>query len=275
MTMLPQRGGARIPATAAKTSTHAATTHAAAGLTPLLNDPAALRARDKPQLRRYEVSVLAPNGDILDSRHIAPALPLFEDAVCAFTRGSMVMTEHGPIAVEDLLPGDRLLTDDGHSAPLMWKGSTQIIPGRPDARGRQHRLTRIMADSFGMQKPMTDVLAGPSARILKTPVHLRKLAGGEPLLTNVQEFVDGMSVIETAPPTAVQVFHLCLPHHSVIQVGGLGFETYHPGANALRMTSPAMRGVFLSLFPQLNDLRDFGPQVHARTGDGEIDALSA
>jgi len=242
---------------------------------PILQDPAALRARSRPQLRRYEVSALADNGDIVDSRHIAPALPLFENAFSAFTRGSMIETETGPIAVEDLLPGDRIVTRDGAAQTLMWKGSTQIVPGRPDAKGRYHPLVRFMTDSFGMQAPMSDVLAGPSARILKTPGHLRALAGQNPLLTPVEEFVDGINVIETAPPTAVQLFHLCLERHAVIRVAGLEFETYHPGENALRMVSPALREVFLQLFPHISAICDFGPQIYARTGDGEVDALSA
>lgn len=242
---------------------------------PILQDPAALRARTRPQLRRYEVSVLAPNGDIVDSRHIAPALPLFEAAFSAFTRGSMIETEAGPIAVEDLLPGDRILTRDGHYRTLMWKGSTQVVPGRPDAKGRYNPLTRITADSFGMQVPMSDVLAGPGARLLRTPGHLRHLTGGEPLLTPVGEFLDGMNVIETAPPTAVQLYHLCLERHAVIRVAGLEFETYHPGTNALRLVSPTMREVFLKLFPHISEIGDFGPQLYARAGDGQIDAISA
>lgn len=242
---------------------------------PILQDPAALRARSRPQLRRYEVSVLAPNGDIVDSRHIAPALPLFETAFSAFTRGSMIETETGPIAIEDLLPGDRILTRDGSYQTLMWKGSTQIVPGRPDAKGRYTPLVRIMADSFGMQTPMSDVVAGPAARLLKTPGHLRHLSGDAPLLTPVGEFLDGMQVIDTAPPTAVQLYHLCLEKHAVIRVAGLEFETYHPGTNALRLVSPTMREVFLKLFPHITSIGAFGPQLYARAGDGQIDAISA
>lgn len=242
---------------------------------PILQDPAALRARNRPQLRRYEVSALRPNGDIVDSRHIAPALPLFEDAFCAFTRGSMIETEQGPIAIEDLLPGDRIVTQDGSLQPLLWKGSTMMVPGRPDAKGRFHRLARIMADSFGVQKPLSYVLAGPSARILKTPGHLRALAGASPMLTPVREFIDGISVIETAPPMPVQLFHICLPRHAVIKVAGLEFETYHPGITALQMISHAMRSVYLDLFPHINQPTDFGPQVYPRAGDGQVNALSA
>ncbi len=243
--------------------------------TPLTHDPAALRSQPKPQLRRYDVSALLPNGEIAETRHIAPALPLFEDAFCAFSRGSMVATDIGPIAVEDLLPGDQIVTTDGAVEPLIWKGSTTLVPGRPGPQGRNLRLTRIMADSFGMERPMSYVIAGPSARLLHTPHHLRAISGGEPMLTPVQEFQDGMNVIETAPPTAVELFHLCLPRHAVIRVAGLEFETYHPGQNATRVLSHAMRSVFMNLFPHISQESDFGALVHARAGDGQMDAISA
>lgn len=241
----------------------------------LLQDPAALRARNRPQLRRYDISILAANGDIVQSRHIAPALPLFENAFLAFSRGSLVETEFGPVAIEDLLPGDRVLDGNGAPQTVLWKGATTIQPGRADPRGRVHNLTRIMADSFGMQRPMSCIIAGPSARILRTPGHLRKLLGGEPTLTPVQEFIDGTNVIETAPPTPVELFHLCLQTHAVIRIGGIEFETFHPGTHSLRLVSQAMRSVFLSLFPHLHELSDFGPQVFPRSGDGDIDAMTA
>ncbi|SFT98172.1 Hint domain-containing protein [Sedimentitalea nanhaiensis] len=237
-----------------------------------INDPAALRAQHKPQLRRYEVLSLRPGGGIAETCHVAPALQLFEDAFCAFSRGSMVETETGLVAVEDLLPGDRIITGDGTAQPLLWKGRTTLVPGRPGSQGRNLRLTRIMADSFGIQRPMSYVLAGPSARLLNTPDHLRAQADGMRVLTPVQQFQDGMNVIETAPPTAVELFHICLPRHAVIRVAGLEFETYHPGPDALRTLSPAMRAVYLNLFPHIDQCADFGDLAHARAGDGPMDA---
>lgn len=240
----------------------------------LLQDPAALRSPHRPQLRRYEVSSLLPNGNVVQTRHIAPALSLFEDAFCAFSRGSLIDTDVGPMAIEDLLPGDRVIIQDGSAQEVMWKGSTTIVPGRADQRGRQHRLVRIMADSFGMQRPMSGVIAGPSARLLATPGHLRSLAGDQQILTPVGEFVDGMSVIETAPPTPVEIFHICLRRHAAIKVDGLQFETYHPGVKAVRTISHAMRSIYLNLFSHIDKLTDFGPQAFARAGDGEHDAIA-
>ncbi|MEX0301839.1 MAG: Hint domain-containing protein, partial [Leisingera sp.] len=138
----------------------------AADANAFLQDPAALRSATKPQLRRYDVSSLLPSGAISETRHIAPALPLFEDAFCAFSRGSLVETAQGPIAVEDLLPGDEILTSGGGSQPLVWIGRTSLLPARPDSRGRSLRLTSFMADSLGLQKPAASLVVGPAARLL-------------------------------------------------------------------------------------------------------------
>ncbi len=229
----------------------------------------------KAQLRRYEVSTLLKNGDVEQTRHIAPALPMFEDAFCAFTRGSLIETAQGPMAIEDLMPGDSVLTQDGASETVLWKGSVTLIPGREDSRGRTRPLTRIMADTFGMQKPLSGVITGPAARLLGTPTHMRHLNGGQPILTPVREFQDGMSVIETLPPTPVELFHICLARHSVIRVDGLQFESYHPGVNAVRMISHSLRSIYLNLFSHIDSLSDFGPLLLPRAGDGEIDAITA
>jgi len=262
-----------IPTSLVRAAHHAVLTD------PSMKDPAAWRAQQtlqkRPQLRRYEISTLLTNGNVAHTRHLAPAMPLFEDAFCAFSRGSLVETEFGPVAIEDLQPGDRVLTTDDKAETVLWKGSTTLVPGRPGPSGRNLRLTRIMADSFGMQRPMSYVLAGPSARLLNTPNHLRALVGGAQMLTPVQEFIDGMNVIETAPPTAVELYHICLPRHAVIRVGGLEFETYHPGTSALRMVSHAMRSLFLNLFAHIDNPGDFGPLAFPRAGDGQLEALSA
>ncbi|QBF30926.1 Hint domain-containing protein [Thalassococcus sp. S3] len=229
----------------------------------------------KPQMRRYDVAALLLNGDTRQIRQVAPALPLFEDAFCAFARGSLVETQHGPLAIEDILPGDRILTASGHLEPVLWIGTTTVQPGQTTASRRDLRLTRFMADSFGMARPMSDVITGPAARVLHTPEHLRALSAGAQVLTPVQAFQDGVNVIETTPPTPVQLYHICLERHAVIRVGGLEMETYHPGPALLRTASHAMRGLFLNLFPHLGTLSDFGLLAYPRSGDGQADSISA
>lgn len=219
-----------------------------------------------PQLRRYEVKSLLPNGDIAEVRHVAPAMTLFEEAFCAFARGSLVECERGPMAIEDLLPGDRVLTRGGVAQEVIWIGKTTILPGARGGQRRSLSLTRIMADSFGMQRPMSCLITGPAARLLHIPEHLRGEDGISRILSPAASFVDSVNVIETTPPTPVELFHLCLKEHAVIRVGGLEFETYHPGPDATRMISHAMRSVFLNMFPHVEHVSDFGLLAYPRSG---------
>lgn len=231
------------------------------------------RPTARPQVRRYVTTTLLPNGDICETRHVAPALPLFEDAFCAFARGTLIETETGPVAIEDLFPGDRVLTGDGQAQEVVWKGSTTIVPGLRNIQKRDMRLTRIIPDAFGMARPMASIVCGPAARLLHTPDAYRMLTEGNRMLSPTRDFVDGMSVIETAPPTPVEMFHICLPRHATLKIGGLEFESYHPGPQASRTTGQAMRDLFLNMFPHVDSMGGFGPLAYPRTGDGQIDAL--
>lgn len=210
----------------------------------------------RPQVRRYRIRTLAENGDVQEVFQLAPALPLFEEAFSAFAHGSMIETDVGPMAVEDLLPGDRVMTRDAGPMEVRWIGSTTFVPGHASHRARNLFLTRIMSDSFGPARPSSCLLTGPSARILN--------GGDGSILTPVQALVDGMSVIETAPPAPVELFHIRLDRHAVIRVGGLEFETFHPGADAARRIGHTMRPLFLSLFPGLSGLEDFGRIAYKR-----------
>ena len=242
--------------------------------TPDFSDPAAFRGQTRPQLRRYEVSTLMPDGNVAMTRHLAPATPFFEDAFCAFSRGTLIATDTGPIAIEDLLPGDRVMTSDGKAEELVWKGTTTLVPSRPGPSGRNMKLTRITADAFGIERPYSCVVAGPSARLLNTPRHLRGAADAQ-MLTGIQEFIDGNMIIETAPPTAVELFHICLRRHATIRIAGLEFETYHPGENAPRMIGSQLRELYFSLFSHVDSFADFGPLAHPRQSDETSTALSA
>ncbi|MFS4580567.1 Hint domain-containing protein [Phaeobacter sp. C3_T13_0] len=230
----------------------------------LLKDPAAQRGTVRPQLRRYDVRCLLPNGNIAETRHVAPSLPLFEEAFTAFCRGSLVETSQGPIAIEDLLPGDELITAEGDIQPLVWKGCTSLVPSRAAQNGRSLRLTSFTADSLGETKPMSTVVAGPAARLLqRAPLPGIRLEHGASLVP-VQQYQDGMSIVETAPPTAVDLYHICLPRHAVIKVGGLPFETYHPGPEALKLVSQAIRTLYLNLFSHVDSVTGFGPLAFPR-----------
>lgn len=230
--------------------------------------------RRPPVMRKFEVSSLAPDGGTRSTHHIAPATPLFEQMASAFARGTLIATPQGPIAVEDLLPGDMLVTQEFGPLELVWVGSTSLVPNAMDQSPQMARLTRVMADSFGLGKPMSDVMFGPAARILNGRPGLRELTGSAKVLTEVRDFADGMSVIDLAPPSPVRLYHLRLRHHATISAGGLWVETYHPGLNATRTMGQNMKSLFLSFFPDIETMSDFGALTYPRVSMEKLDSLA-
>ncbi|GGX54136.1 hypothetical protein GCM10007385_22920 [Tateyamaria omphalii] len=216
---------------------------------------------DYPPLRTFEVAALRADGSRSIGTFKAPALPLFESAFSAFARGVVLASPNGGIAIEDLQPGDWLNTSSGEPAQVIWIGSSSFVPS--DA-GRRVPLIRIMADSFGQHRPSSFITVGPGARLLQTPPHLRGTTGGQPLLTPASEFVDNVNVIEVVPPTPIRLFHICLTRHAAVDVGGIEAETFHPGMGATRKVTHAQRDLFLSMFPHIAHMTDFGPLAHPR-----------
>lgn len=229
-----------------------------------------LADRARPILRRARSLALRPDGGFDEARFMIPVLPLFEGAFTAFARGALVETVQGPVAIEDLLPGDRVQTVGGAAMQVLWIGSTTVTARRDLPTERPVILHRIAADAFGPNRPMTYLVTGPAARLRQaTP-----LMGthGQRVLCPVAAFEDGIAVSRTTPPSAVDLFHLALPRHAVIRVSGIETESYHPGLGTIGAVGPAMRELFLNLFPHIAGPADFGPlacpQMDADLEDG-------
>ncbi|MGJ8627724.1 MAG: Hint domain-containing protein [Sulfitobacter sp.] len=219
------------------------------------------RRAETMKTRSFEVAALRTDGSLYIGQDKAPAMPLFESAFSAFARGTLIQTVHGDVAIEDLQPGDMINTTSGEPSKLVWIGSTSFSP--IDA-GRRIPLISIMPDSFGQSRPSSVLTVGPGARVLHTPHHLRSEAGSARMLTPVRELLDGVNVIEVVPPTPVRLFHICLERHAAVHAGGIEMETFHPGAGAMRSLPHSLQGRFLSMFPRIGHISDFGPLAHPR-----------
>lgn len=212
-------------------------------------------------MRNYEIAALRKDGSVYFSQERAPANQLFESAFSAFARGTLIQTPSGDVAIEDLAPGDMITTTNGEAAQLTWIGSGNFVPAD---RRNPMPLTRIMVDSFGNSRPNMFLTIGPAARILHRTANMR--AGNDVLrlLTLASELLDGENVIKVSPPTPVKLFHICLSHHATIFAGGLEAETFHPAGNGFESAPPSFKAKFLSMFPQIDTLQDFGKLAHLR-----------
>ena len=222
-------------------------------------------------MRKYEIAHLTSSHDIVTLQRVAPALPAFEDAFSVFGRGAILHTDTGQVAVEDLLPGDRVMTASGAYQTLLWHGSTTIIPGEQNARPEMGTMTRITADALGLARPALDIVFGPAARISHRGPGVRTLTGSDSAFVPVRDFIDQNQIIELTPSAPVQVYQLGFAGHEKIRVHGLEVESLHPGPlHQLGLRGDAL-ALYLSLFPQHRSLDDFGLMMQPRLRLRDLD----
>jgi hypothetical protein len=224
-------------------------------------------------MRRFKISSLRPNGDPCRSEQIGPALPFFEEAFSGFARGTLIKTTQGRIAIEDLRPGDQVVTAEYGPARLLWVGSMTLAPTPDDVTPPGSHLIRVTPDAFGMGKPMSNVIFGPGARLLTPAGRLRQNMRNEPILAPLRHLIDGNSVIQLTPPRPVALYHLCLEKHATINAGGLSAESFHPGSGFERKMGEKMLGLFLSFFPHIKAPHEFGGLSHLRLPHVSPDGL--
>ena len=103
---------------------------------------------------------------------------------------------------------------------------------------------------------------------------IERLTGRRAAAIPARDLIDGMGVVELTPPSAVRVFHLGFERHERILANGVEIESYHPGPARLAHLEPEQRGLFLSCFPHLDRIEDFGPPALPRLRLAELDLVA-
>ncbi len=220
-------------------------------------------ASPKPSfgVRLGDIAALKNDGSTIIGQRRIPTLSDFDHAFAAFAQGTVFKSENGFLAVEDIQPGDWLVTSTGDLEQVTWIGTAIFSQTDQD---HPMPLTRVMTDSFGENRPDSFVSFGPAARLLQTPPDLRGSAVATRLMTPANRFLDGVSVVEAFPPAPIRMFHIGLRRHVALIANGLLVESYHPGPKPVSHMSQTLRTAFQALFPHLDDLSGFGPMQFAR-----------
>jgi hypothetical protein len=222
-------------------------------------------------MRRYEVAHLRSDGTVQEFHRLAPAVSAFEDGFAALARGCLLPTDRGTVAIEDILPGDRVRTVNNSFQTVLWRGSIMVVPGKTPQSSAAGRLIRVSADALGIGRPMPDLMLGPAARLHHPTPGIAHITGHDAAFVPITDFVDGNSVFEVTPPGAVPVYQLGFAGHERILVNGVELDSHNPGnLSALGLRSD-MLDLYLDLFPQVARLEDFGLLMHPRLSLRDID----
>jgi hypothetical protein len=147
-----------------------------------------------------------PGNALADNDIVVSTVP-------CFAGGTRIATPDGPVAVEDLRIGDRVVTIDGQAEPVVWIGQRQVNCARHPEPERVWPV-RIAAGAFAAQAPLRDLFLSPDHAVYTLGV-----------LIPVKHLVNGATVAQL-PVDRMTYFHIELACHQVILAEGLPAETY-------------------------------------------------
>ncbi|MDF0598340.1 Hint domain-containing protein [Psychromarinibacter halotolerans] len=131
--------------------------------------------------------------------------------VLCFCEGTRIDTPTGPVAVEALRPGDRVLTADGAETRVRWLGRRRVAPRTQPGTAP----VRIRAGALGGGLPRRDLRLSQD--------HALALDG---CLVTAGALIDGYGVVREPAGDAFTYYHVETDRHELILAEGAAAETY-------------------------------------------------
>jgi len=177
---------------------------------------------------------------------------LKEDLVICFVRGTLLMTDRGEVAVEDLCVGDLVLTRDHGLQPVRWIGSRQLWAHELETMPNL-RPVRIRAGAMGPGVPASDLMVSPQHRVLVRSKIAQKMFGAMEVLVAAKQLVllDGIDIADDVQE--VEYFHILFDRHEVVISNGAETESLYTGPQALKSVGDEAVQEICALFPELAD----------------------
>ncbi|MDF0600827.1 Hint domain-containing protein [Psychromarinibacter sp. C21-152] len=210
----------------------------------------------------YEITYIDRNGEtktIQMNVHVdyGDTTNISIDYIC-FARGTLIEVEGGFKRVEELTPGDMVMTKDSGYQPLQWIASRKL--GRADlARNPKIRPITIKAGALGENLPEADLTVSPQHRMLVKDWRCEALFGETEMLAPAKALVNDHTVTVDHAAEEVEYFHFMFEQHEIVYANGVESESFHPGDFGLSTLDQATLEELFQIFPHLEqDVDAFG-----------------
>lgn len=166
-----------------------------------------------------------------------------------FTLGTLIATPSGERAVEELRPGDLVLTRDNGAQPLVWVGKRHFS-GRMLLENKHLRPVLIRQGALGGGVPHRDMRVSPNHRMLVSSDQTALYFQEREVLAAAKHLINHRGVHEIHPTGATYV-HFMFERHQVVLSDGAWSESFQPSDYALKGVGNAQRTEICRLFPSL------------------------
>jgi Ca2+-binding RTX toxin-like protein len=172
-----------------------------------------------------------------------------ENVIPCFTPGTLIATPKGERPVEDLRPGDRVITRDSGIQEIRWVGRKAL--DRQALLSSPHlKPILIRQGSLGHGLPERDMLVSPNHRLLVANDMTALYFDAHEVLVAAKHLVNNKG-IRAVESLGTSYIHFMFDRHEVVLSNGAWTESFQPGDYTLKGMGNAQRTEIFELFPDL------------------------
>lgn len=181
-----------------------------------------------------------------------------------FAAGTMIATPEGERPIEQIEPGDLVITRDRGALPVRWLGK-RTVPGAG-------QMAPIVFKA-GVLGATSDLTVSPNHRMLVTGVAPQLCLGEDEALVAAKALANGTTILRR-PTGFVTYVHLMFDSHQIVCGNGTWSESFFTGDQAIDGLDSEQREELLNLFPELGRLRSCGlARRSAKIFEGQVMAV--
>ncbi len=188
-------------------------------------------------------------------------------SIPCFVAGTMIRTPRGDVPVEELEPGDLVMTRDEGPQPLRWVGSRAV------AGTGEFAPIHIAAGTFGAHRRLQ---VSPQHRVVVRGALAELLFGEVEVLVAARDLINDCTVRRRPCPEVCYV-HLMFDRHQIVYSEDLPSESFLPGPQIKDLFEQQVLEEICMLFPDLNPETGagYGPAARRTLSGAEGRLLSA
>ena len=168
--------------------------------------------------------------------------------VICFTPDTRLTTPGGASRIQDMKPGDLIMTRDNGPQQILWTGHRRMSGARLYAMPHL-RPIRFRAGALGVGRPDQDLLVSPQHRMLIKGNAALALFNTPEVLVAAEDLINDGSIVVDHALREVTYVHILLEQHNIVWANGLETESFHPSNTALDTVDPVQRQILLNLLP--------------------------
>ena len=208
----------------------------------------------------------------IDRTHSGAGAKAAGGVIC-FTPDTRIATPTGVRLIQDIRPGDRILTKDNGAQDILWTGSRRMSGARLYAMPHL-RPVRFKAGALGLDRPDMDLVVSPQHRMVLNGPAARALFNTEEVLVKAEDLLNDVTICVDHALREVTYIHILLDRHNIVWANGMETESFHPSNTAMDTIEPAQREALMAILPEVTvNPASYGDYARRNLSSSEVAIL--